>query len=196
MRKKNFMNVRVKIEVKDKKGKVIKVLEKDADLLTRQWGAFIAAFFKQWIDLTYANTYDCYDESGTSISLGGDTSIHTSDAYSPGFDSDMGTTLVICIGTGTTSPSVDDYNLESQVASEKPAAPSLDIDTGTGKIRVVFSATISPPTTPITITESGIKCVIEAVDAPYTCLICRDTFAGVDVPSGGSITVTYTFEFN
>lgn len=100
----------------------------------------------------------------------------------------------ILMGTGTATPNINDYNLDSPIANGTGAnelsyetvsigKPSISGDTGSF---VISQSAINNSGSPITVTEVGLY------SSPSTVLVTHDLLPSAQtVPANGAITVTY-----
>ena len=96
----------------------------------------------------------------------------------------------MAVGTGTASPTVNDYALQTEVASgTSPTKTVVWAADHTVTIYYAMSFTLAEAKD---ITESGIWFQMDdSAGTPRWFLLARDTFAAVSVPAGGTISVTY-----
>jgi len=198
----------LKITVRDKDGKVIAKRKKVGDLFLRNFANWLALLLNAQMESGHEGNYTFKDTSGTEITL--NPANEVGGGYSPGTILEPGVSenwkanLKIVIGTGTTAPTVDDYKLAGTEPNYIAPAPYVQnpptIEVDGDKLRIKFGLTIEATDFPMDIGESGVEIVVMSRDIDtvvfWTILICRDTFTPVSVPSGGSITVEYTWEFN
>lgn len=143
---------------------------KTGDLLLKNFAILIANTLRGADDLKSGTT-----TSGTSASFNPIIEVYYSS---------------IVLGTGTTSPSPNDYKLASQVLSTT-VKDHVIVKSGTA-MNVTVSAVFSISGS-YSITEAGI---ITRDDDGHEFLIARDTFPAIDVSDGDVLTVTYTFILN
>jgi len=160
------LGVTLEVKVWDKNGKLLAERRKKGDLLLRNFMRFavhIHTFGRDsWID-------GFVDEAGVIFDAGDVTNL-------------IG--RKIAIGTGTTAPTYTDYALQAKVAevttvtltevadNEAAAAASITLVTGA------------------TITEAGYFIKPDVAGVTWM-MVIRDTFAGVTVPDGGTISITF-----
>jgi hypothetical protein len=104
------------------------------------------------------------------------------------------------VGSGTTAVTIDDYKLDTQITKGAGAGQlghevtQVDADpTITGPLAHYDVTRIFPNTSGDTVTVKEIGLYTRATNTPFYFCIVRDVLpASVDVPDGGSITVTYT----
>lgn len=139
--------------------------------------------------------------SSTTITLAGTGYSHTPLSINAGDDSDV---FGIVVGSGTTSPTPDDYNLESKIA-HGTGAGQLDYDTHTfTEVSVSGSESLFEVARSfknlsggdVTVSEVGIIAQNHRSDiGTHYFLVARDVLASpVTVPDGGSLTVKYTIK--
>lgn len=167
------------VKVYDKDGNLIAERVKEGDLWLKNFGEFLKAFF----DCVMCGTVK--DESGNSY--------YTFYWLYGSYDAK------ICVGTGTTPPTPDDYKLENQVAEASGSTTQLSVSGNA--MNVTFSASFTFDSAQ-NISESGVKVYayvhqIGGSNAYYKWIyIIRDTFDPVSVPAGGTITITYIIRLN
>ena len=97
----------------------------------------------------------------------------------------------MAVGTGTISPSVDDYALGSEVAAgTSPTKTFIEAADYSATLYYAMSFTLASAAD---ITEAGIWFAYATADGEKWHMFARDTFAAVSVPAGGTISVTYKF---
>jgi len=206
--KSSLLKVWLRIEVRDKWGKLVDIREKEGDLILDNFRDILAALLLpefEWPTVTgvkltpfekYAALVD-YGGTAYNVPLYGGRTVGTNinetialtgvagyDKVSAGL---MG--VRIRIGTSTVTPTRGDYKLGAEVAS---AIPSQTI--GADYISWAVSITL---TEAADIAEAGmtLRCIRSLVGAAMAIsefLLFRDTFTVVSVPAGGTISVTYT----
>jgi len=92
----------------------------------------------------------------------------------------------LAVGTGTNTPSVSDYVLQTEVESKTMIAADGSYASG----NVTFYGAVTM-TASRTITEAGIYAYMYIGSGIYI-LLLRDTFAGISVVSTDTVTVSYT----
>ena len=155
------------------------------DLRTRWWVRFIGAIFRP-VDRGLTVTFTHVDTSGTSrtayVKNAASTSTLMFNTYG------CNNKFWISIGNGTTSPTIDNYKLESKIAD---APASYAFDELNGIITLSAGFTFASDTV---ITEIGLEWEC-AVELYYTCgriLVDRTLLSSpFTVPAGTPVTVTY-----
>lgn len=193
----NSSAVKLHIVVHDKNGKFVSEKFIDNDMYLDQWGAIIAALFKNLGNATYtlSTTYSCKNSAGTSILLGG-VNTNNSPFMASALEGLVGQ-LKVAVGTGTNAAVHTDYWLQTPVtgASAYPAAVTETNPSGS-ILYVSFSATITIAAG-AAVTEAIVTLIVLSSTAVQQGVsITHDVFSVVNVPAGGSITLNYTFQFN
>jgi len=179
----------LEIKVFDKSGKLIDKRVYPANLVLDNMSKFLQAFFRGGIpEITAAGIVD---EGGVSRNL------YTWAPYAEGYHPTYGTTgeyrAKIAIGTGTVSPTRADYALASKYA-ESTGITVTYITEADGRRTSANAVTITL-VTGATISEIGF--FLRARDIGTTAawfLLVRDVLpTPIDVPDGGTISVTYKF---
>jgi len=190
------VRVTLRIEVRNREGKLIDVREKVSDLILDNFRDIIAEVLYPLITTTATGWRSAavVDIGGTSRSLA---------VFSSADDRDMGEAgnflhrsyssfdvgVRIAIGTSTVAPSRGDYKLGAEVARGTPTQT-----VGADYISWAISLTL---TAAADIAEAGLmlRCIVAGWGVTPTfgdILLFRDTFTPVSVPAGGTISVTYT----
>lgn len=187
---------KLEIIVRDKDGKVIQTKYVDNDMYLDQWQAIIAALFKNLGNGTYSGstTFSCKNSAGTAVTLGGVASTGNSPFFAIALEGLAGQ-LKVAIGTGTIAAVHTDYWLQTPYAQGYPS--SITVSNPSGSIvNVSFSVTISLATG-ATISEAVVQLIaLDSAGTQRGLAITHDVFTGIPVPSSGSITLNYTFQFN
>jgi len=177
------------VKAYDKDGNLIAERAKEGDLWLRNWGKFLQLLFNP--DSGTTTSLTAIDGSSRIIEIrywGSNDNIIFSEVGD-------GSVRVV-IGSGTTSVSVDDYNLANQVAEATVSSPSLSVSGNS--MNITFSASFTLDTA-TDVSESGVKMLMEEYEASNNdkwILLIRDTFDAVSVPAGGTITITYIIRLN
>jgi len=195
---KNTGTVKLHILVHDKDGKLVKEKFIDNDMYLDQWGAIIAALFKNLGNVTYSlsTTYSCKDTTGAAVTLGGVASTGNSPFFATALEGLSGE-LQVAIGTGTTAAVHTDYALQTPISGATAYPSSVSESNPSGSILYVsFSVTITLSSA-ATVSEAVVQLIaLNSAGAQKTLAITHDVFTGVAVPAGGSITLNYTFQYN
>jgi len=189
-----LLKAELRVEVRDKRGKLIDVRESKSDLILNNFRNILAALLKPYEDLAAKARRDA-----STVDLGGTSrSIPVWGNYEGGWDLGVAFTgahkspswpigVRIRIGTSTVAPSRGDYKLGAEVAYGTPSQT-----VGADYISWAISITL---TTAADIAEAGMSCFFQLATAASTAtcevLLFRDTFTPVSVPAGGTISVTY-----
>jgi len=195
-KKKDFLGVKLTIEVRDKEGKLIKKICKESDLILENFRDLIAEVLYPYVTVAVNSwrTAALIDTGGTARSVAVFSTANTADTGDGGnflmkryWDTDFG--VRIAIGTSTVSPTRADYKLGAEVAR---GIPTQTI--GADYISWAISITL---TTAQDIAEAGLMlyCIVAGYTVTPTLadiLMFRDTFTPVSVPAGGTISITYT----
>jgi hypothetical protein len=167
-----YPHVSVKLEVKDKNGKVLKTVVKDNDMILQNWREGILNFI-----MGNGTSVTVKDYSGVNRTLNLSNVLNTEHL------------LVIYIGTSSQAPSRTDYTLIAPYSS----SPTVVVTTSSSYVTYVASITCG---TQQTIRETGLSALWKiSTGTSATILLLRDTPTAVVVPAGKTITVTYTFHF-
>jgi len=198
----------LKITVRDKNGRIVAKRKKVGDLFLKNFANWLALLLNAQMESGKGANYTFKATDGTTFTLNPDNEVapdYSPDTiYEPGVSANWKNDLKIMIGTGTTTPTVDDYKLAGTEPNYIAPAPYVQnppiVEVDGDKLRIKFGLTIEATDFPMDIAESGVAIIVMSrqIDTIvfWEILICRDTFTPVTVPSGGSITVEYTWEFN
>jgi len=189
------VEVQLKIEVRDKEGKLIEVREKESDLILNNFRNMLAVLLRPFENLAsgVARFADLVDLTGTgrSIAIWGNAAVEAGDGFSftsADVSPSWPTGVRIRIGTSTVAPARTDYKLGAEVAY---ATPSQTV----GADYISLSASITL-TAAADIAEAGLSSFyqlwLDVAAEWYEFLLFRDTFTPISVPAGGTISVTYT----
>ena len=183
------------ITVRDAEGNIIKQYKQPIHSPTKQFESIIKMLFIEQPSDTY--TY-VTDVNGNTIRIG-INDVTTSYTYTFLNIGQTTNRVFIVFGNGSNpSFSITKYKLDSEVAKVVASNPS--IGTSSNNITISISGSYSPNTT-INITEVGIVYEVEIFDSTENnfadLLIVYDVLSTpVQVPAGGSMTVTYNFVIN
>jgi len=203
-----MLKVKLKIEVRDREGRLVGLREEVGDLILDNFRDILAALFTpdfSWGDGVGIGTI-AFEKYASLVDLGGaarsvptwgGVNIGTGDSRSISFTGLAGYDLVaggaagitIRIGTSTVSPTRADYRLGAEVAYGVPTQ-TVGVDYISWAVSIVLEAAAD-------IAEAGLSmgCNYAAVGGAYVLypfLLFRDTFTPISVPAGGTISVTYT----
>jgi len=162
----------------ERNGEIIYRMEKEDDLSLRSLAGIIH-FIIKGSDLEASYVYD--DETGSS------TSLHLSQTHYLYKDY-----AEICIGTGTTAPTYEDYKLETKRYGDRVEAIGYSVDSL--QMNATFVTTFNIDNT-YAITEAGLINEVKSYSqVGFT--IFRDVFNSINVESGDLLTVKYVIMFN
>lgn len=177
------------VESRDKKGKLLRRFTRRSRSFLKQWNQLVYVHWSQ------TSNYKIKDILGVENDT--DSNSRTMDCLSGiGYDN-----VGLVCGTGDTAVTISDYQLETQIAEGTGAgqlehqAPSFTAPAVVGSecsftYRRVF---INSSGATITVKEIGIYCMAYDGTTPYQVMDVRDVLtSSIDVPDGGSLTVTYT----
>jgi len=193
--KRGLLKAELRIEVRDKHGKVVEVREKESDLILDNFKLMLATLMtpEEMIAEGADRSETLVDYGGTarSVPIWANKLISSGQGLSfTGFhrspDSLIGVRIIV--GTSTVSPTRADYALGAAVATGSPTR-----SVGADYISWAVSITL---TTAADIAEAGMSIFVNVASTAatlwYQFLLFRDTFTPVSVPAGGTISVTYT----
>jgi len=168
--------VELKVEVRDREGRLVGVRSKESDLILNNFKEMLAGIWapRTSVGVTRALVHD----GGAAVDV---NMLLTSPLFNTGAESGA----VIGVGTSTVAPTRDDYKLGAPV---KGGTPTLTVgaDYVSWAISLVLDAAAD-------IAEAGMSCVYCRADNILSWfLMFRDTFTPISVPAGGTISVTYT----
>lgn len=188
----NHISTRLIAEAYDNNGNLKQRVEKNNDLIMDSFRNFLI----NWLFTSYnsagARTVALDDISDTSRTY----NVRTNDGgtYANYFvDSSTGTDSkggYIGIGTGTTAPTVSDYNLESLYGSKVQVTGGYPTWTSaSGDITITGTVSI---TSSVTITEGAlfVRWLPSSGSTTYYTMMTRDTFTGIDVVNGDTFVLT------
>jgi len=196
--KRGLLKIKLKVEVRDKHGKLIETREKEGDLILDNFKAILSGVLYPFgsISENTWRTVSVVDVAGTARSIAvfstantdvsGDGANFLARRYSA---SDLG--AWIGVGTSTVTPTRGDYKLGAQVAWGSPSQ-TVGADYISWAVSLVLEAAAD-------IAEAGLAlyCIVDGWGAPPTfknVFLFRDTFTPISVPAGGTISVTYTLK--
>jgi len=195
MEKSGLLRINLRVEVRDKDGKLVDIRRKESDLILDNFRDVLAVLLRPFENLPYGVTRAAglVSVEGSAFNI----PIWSNEDNPPG----QGLTFTgasreplwgggvwIVIGTSTVTPSRGDYKLGAFVAR---AEPSQTI----GADYVSWAASFVLETA-ADIAEAGLSCNFQSAFLATTSwpefLLFRDTFTPISVPAGGTISVTYT----
>jgi len=170
------LRVELVVEVRDKSGKLVGRRCKSGDLILNNFKNFIAT-------VLYPLTSDLQKASMVSADGVAQTPHILVAAYYFGRYGPTG--VQIAVGTGTTAPARDNYKLEAEV---KRGTPSQTVGADYISWAVALILDVAA-----TIAEAGLltQWYCQDIGTLKWFLNFRDTFTPIDVPAGGTISVTY-----
>jgi hypothetical protein len=188
----NNIDMRLTITVKDKDGKIIKVHKQKSHSFVANFMYMLGSFFT-------LNLYSWTDVSGTGTTFYNGAVNYTKflniNCNSPG-------NCGIVIGTGTATPTPQDYKLGNKIAngtgSGQMVYNSLSYTNPTvsgNTISMTFTQTFTNQSgAPITVTEVGIQTYnLNSSDNADYALIVHDLLSSpITVPNNGVLGITYT----
>jgi len=189
------LRVNLRIEVRDRHGKLVDVREKESDLILNNFKEILAALFRpqEMIAVGVTRTASIVDWGGTALNIpiwandvnaSGQGLCFTGAHRSP--ELEIGGW--IWVGTSTVAPTRNDYKIGASVARGRATQT-----VGADYISWAVSITLE---TAADIAEAVMTCVFQIYFKATTTVrevaLFRDTFTPVSVPAGGTISVTYT----
>jgi len=188
------------IIVKDKNGKTIKKFRRKSKSFVKNFAIMIRNLF-----VIPLNTYDSnsmvLDTAGINRGYP-----YASSLSNKAMAVDAGTgndTYGIVVGTGTTSPTVDDVNLVSKIANGTATgqlsygSTTVEYVTTTAtqsQFRIIRTFTNNSGAN-ITVNEIGIIVRWTDIGGTRYGLIIRDVITSTTIPAGSTLTVRYIFTF-
>ena len=136
-----------------------------------------------------------HDTSAFTSSKNVNEQVSTREAFPDG-----GGSLIMYIGNGTTSPTKDDYTMESCLTAYDRIGMITSQNFEAGLITISYSVR---PTEDIQLSEIGIFATRstnggDRTMAPYkdTLMVCHDVFTPVTLPANKTTTITYTIDLS
>jgi len=214
------------VTVRDRHGKVVGVRKVIGDLYTIQWAAMMWTTLVLALQKTVAEaainptTYSNMPQGIANTSLGtiSGNILHSTDGTAIYFGSPASQSamcgaleqmaagvnvLKFAIGKGAGVAAATDSALANATGDTgAPSIPSVALSTNQNQISL--AVTISPASTPVTITEAGLQALLYVLTAittngtyaQKTILLTHDFFTGVSVPGGGTVSLALTLNFN
>jgi len=190
-----LLKAELRIEVRDKKGKLIAIRRCKSDLILNNFKNVLAVLLTPYVDLGLGDrkTAGVTDIGGTARTLTVWANRANTGGYGLNFtgahrDPSWPIGVRIRIGTSTVAPTRDDYKLGAEVKYGSPTQ-TVGADYISWAISLVLDAAAD-------IAEAGMSCFFQLGFAAPTSwcevLLFRDTFTPISVPAGGTISVTYT----
>jgi len=163
------------IELKDEDGNTIKRLLMSSDLLLNNLKNLLAALLIPEATSAVNVSLTCSDGVARSFVIAIGT---------PLFSSASPYGVKIQIGSGITTPTRDDYWLETPVAEGVPEQ-TIQPEEIMWKVSITLTSAAD-------ISEAGLSLILlDSGNVARTVLLCRDTFTAISVPAGGVISITY-----
>jgi len=193
--KRRLVEVELRVEVRDREGRVVGVRRCRSDLILDNFRDFLAGVLIPFESLPYgaARYASIVDTGGVARNTpiwandenpSGQGLTFTGASRSPSWP--IGVTLAV--GTSTTAPTRGDYKLGAEVAYGVPT-----VTVGADYISWAVSIVLE---TAADIAEASLRCVFQhaflATTSYSSVQLFRDTFTAISVPAGGTISVTYT----
>ena len=154
----------------------------DNDLITRQYAYMLYRGFGG-LDWQEEKPFDNKDEDGTNRNY-----------YAQSLCTIAGTQAKIAIGTGTDTPTISDYSLDTKVGEE--TVNDVRIWYNGNQMNLTIDTTFLIESS-YSITETGLFTYVKgSLSSYYHMMMCRDTFNAISVDSGDTLTVRYVWVFN
>jgi len=193
--KSGLLRVNLKVEVRDKHGKLVDVREKESDLILDNFKDLLAVIMNPYVEIiggerinaslvnTGGGVANLAVICNIAVAAGqGHTYICADNATEFRYGMRIG------IGTSTVSPTRGDYTLGAWVATGTPTQ-TVGADYISWAVSIVLEAAAD-------IAEAGLVATFNIGFATtpdyFSFLLFRDTFTPISVPAGGTISVTYT----
>jgi len=190
-----LLKATVKVEVRDKRGKLIGIREKEADLILDNFRDLLAeVLYPRGVIAAGSARYAALvDAAGTARSVAVFSALYIASGEALNFvgvnNADIALGSIIQIGTSTVAPTRGDYKI---VASVKYGTPTQTVgaDYISWAVSLVLDAAAD-------IAEAGmfLECIVDGFGAAPVkkwVMMFRDTFTPISVPAGGTISITYT----
>lgn len=162
---------KVSWKVLDKNGEVISEGAKGGDICLENFAKVLMAI------LSASDDYTAVDTNGTSFNIRGSSQTRTG-------------VVKIAFGTGTTTPTKNDYALASEY-ERKDASCTWEQDDTNKRYILRFTATFTPSEA-VTVAEVGLlQIVYDTGGSTHWTFYFRDLIGPEEVPAGGGFTVTY-----
>jgi len=201
------LRIHLRLEVKDRHGKLVGVREEENDLILDNFKEVLAAMLTPYYEWSLVSGAEVKGAEvlAALVDTGGtarNTAIHG--VYTVGTTNSRpinilgvsgyntigagGFGVKIVIGTSTVTPSRSDYKLGAQVAEGTPSK-TVGVDYIGWAVSIVLE-------TAADIAEAGLylRANLSSTGAPWyigNALLFRDTFTPISVPAGGTISITY-----
>jgi len=195
MEKSGLLRVNLKIEVRDRRGRLLDVREKRSDLILDNFKDILSAMLypRETLLADTARYAALVDLGGTAFDVAILSTLAAASGQGLNFvgviNVDFLLGVTILIGTSTVAPTRGDYDLGARLAEGTPTQ-TVGADYISWAVSIVLEAAAD-------IAEAGLlfTCVGTGFKAPPAYkgfLMFRDTFTPVSVPAGGTISITYT----
>lgn len=197
MKNENVGGLIYEIEVYDKNGKLIDKKKNKGNCILYNLMRILATIRNP---SDYSDTFQFKDTSGNPISADQIVASGCSMLAPAGVDS-----YGIVVGTGTTNPSLDDYNLESKIPHGTESGQLSYGDTTkydyseSGSVVVDQGCQRSFDNNSgadITVNEIGLIATINIGGQNVNVLLMRDVISATTIPNGGRLTVKYYIRWN
>jgi len=218
----NNIDVKITVTVKDKNGKIIKVHKQRSHSFVSNFLAILASTLACSYSQSISTTYGYYFRITNGEYAQYSPQYYALDVMFDLNDSANDSTYGIVVGTGTTPPTPNDYNLESQISNgtgsnqlQYGAHNISPAPTSTSSSNYYFSSSIpssgllpvSGNTTSwqisrtftnnsgasITVSEVGLISEIYGGSTTYFVLLAHDLLSSaITIPNGGVMAITYT----
>ena len=185
----------VSLRVEKLNGKCL--VEKDADLINRNLMRILYVLLANYADSSgpEITLIDTSNTSRTGYLYGSSSSTYpkyTLGTYEQGGLNDDATGILI--GSGTTSPTRTDYNLESQITNSQITHQQQTYEE-LNDYEFRLNREFTDAQADLSVTEAGIIYEVYISGDRYSFLLVRDTFSAISVTTGNGIRVRYTFSF-
>jgi len=194
MEKRKLLGIKLRVEARDRHGRVVGVREKSGDLILDNFRDILATIF--YPESTYVlgsrRNADVVDFGGAAVSVPvvSNVDLSSGEGHSMlgAWVTEFIVGVLIHIGTDTTPPTRGDYKLGAEVERGAPTI-TVGADYISWAVSIVLEAAK-------TIAEAGmtlrLNYAFSATLVGTRVFVFRDTFTPIDVPAGGTISVTYT----
>jgi len=193
--KKNIGTAFWEIEVYDKDGKLIDKKSGKGNTILNNWIRILAVLRNP---ADYGDKFQFTDTNGNTIQADQIVGSGSSMLAPAGMDS-----YGLVVGSGTTSVSLDDYNLASKIPHGTGSGQlsygdtsKYDYSEGTMVDHGVQRSFDNNSGADITVNEIGLIATINIGGQNINVLIMRDVISATTIPNGGRLTVKYWFRYN
>jgi len=190
-----LLRINLRVEVRDRRGKLVGVREKESDLILDNFRDVLAVLLTPREDLSLGLTRKAslVNTGGTAYNIPVWANAENAPGQGLSFtgahrDPYWTIGAYIQIGTSTVAPTRGDYKLGAFTAWGVPTQ-TVGADYISWAVSIVLEAAAD-------IAEAGLVCLFQSAHLATTAwplfLLFRDTFTPISVPAGGTISVTYT----